>query len=171
MKKILVFVLTALFLIAAENNATGKKLDTNVTKINTAPKNIDPVYGLDVTKHPKFQAKIVLANGKEILFCCPKAMFDLYFRPFNFPEYNIKEEKDFKQLLVKDYISGQWIDAKKALYVFGSRLQGPKGDDLIPVRNKDVLNVYMLKYGGSRVLTFPDIKKRGFGLIKFLDMP
>ncbi len=138
---------------------------------NTTKTLVDPVYGLPVDKYPKFQAKIELANGKEILFCCPKAMFDLYFRPFAYPEYNIKEEKDFKKLYVKDILSGEWIDAKKALYVFGSRLQSPKGDDLIPVKNKEALAIFKLKYGGSRVLTFGEIVQKGFALIKYLDMP
>ena len=134
------------------------------------PKNIDPVYMIDITKLPKFNAKIILASGEEINFCCPKAMFDLYFRPRAYPEYKIKSESDFKKLLVKDYLSGKWIDAKKALFVFGSRLQGPKGDDLIPLRNKDSVNIYMLRYGGSRVLDFNDIKRRKMALIKYLDM-
>ncbi len=155
----LMFLWVSLF---GENNASNVKVE-NVT--------LDPVYMLPVEKFPKFQAKIELRNGKTVLFCCPKAMFDFYFRPFNYPEYKVKDEKDFKALYVKDYLSGKWIDAKKALYVFGSRLQGPKGDDLIPLRNKDAINIFMLKYGGSRVLTFPEIRQKGFGLIKFLDMP
>jgi len=138
---------------------------------NTTKTLVDPVYGLPVDKYPKFQAKIDLADGKEILFCCPKAMFDLYFRPFAYPEYKIKEEKDFKKLYVKDVLSGEWIDAKKALYVFGSRLKSPKGDDLIPVKNKESLAIFKLKYGGSRVLTFGEIVQKGFALIKYLDMP
>ena len=55
--------------------------------------------------------------------------------------------------------------------MFGSKLQGPKGDDLIPLRNQDAVNIFRLKYGGTKVLTFPDIKKRGYALIKYLDMP
>ncbi len=133
--------------------------------------NLDPVYMLDVRRYPKFQAKIELANGQTVFFCCPKAMFDFYLRPFNYPEYHVKEEKDFKKLWVKDYLSGQWIDAKKALYIFGSKLPGPKGDDLIPVRNKDVANIFMLKFGGSRILTFDEVVHKGLGLIKYLDMP
>ncbi len=155
MKKLLILIFISFSLIAAESKVSK----------------IDPVYQIDTSKYPKFNAKIILSNKKEILFCCPKAMFDFYFRPTVYPEFHVKEEKDFKKLLVRDYISGDWIDAKRALYVFGSRLQGPKGDDLIPVKNKDILNIFTLKYGGSRVLTFPDIKKRGMGLIKFLDMP
>ncbi len=162
MKKFLIlfFVFFALFVEAKDNNISKKEVHK-----------IDPVYGIDVTKYPKFNAKIILSNNKEIIFCCPKAMFDFYFRPTIYPEYGVKEEKDFKKLLVRDYISGDWIDAKKAMFVFGSRLQGPKGDDLIPVKNKDMLNIYILKYGGSKVLTFPEVRKRGMGLIKFLDMP
>ena len=159
MKKLIVLFLMVIALFASNEKNT------------TAPKNIDPVYMLDVTKQPEFNAKIILANGKEIIFCCPKAMFDFYFRPFDYPEYKVKEEKDFKKLLVKDYLSGEWIDAKKALYVFGSKLQGPKGDDLIPLRNKDAVNIFMLKYGGTKILTFADIKRRGYALIKYLDMP
>ena len=140
-------------------------------ELKTAPKNIDPVYMLDVTKMPKFNAKIILANGKEVNFCCVKSMFDFYFRPFNYPEYKVKEEKDFKKLLVKDYISGKWIDAKKALFVFGSRLQGPKGDDLIAFGTKESLKIFMIKYKGTKVLDFNGVKRRGFALIKYLDMP
>ena len=146
-------------------------LVAKVVNVQVEGKIVDPVYMLPVDKYPKFQAKIVLRNGDEILFCCPKAMFDLYIRPFNYPEFRIKSEQDFKGLYVKDYLSGKWIDAKKALYIFGSRLQGPKGDDLIPLRNKDVARIYRLKYGGSRILTFGEILHKGYGLIKFLDMP
>ncbi|BAF70884.1 nitrous oxide reductase accessory protein NosL [Nitratiruptor sp. SB155-2] len=131
----------------------------------------DPVYHIDVNKYPRFQAKIELANEKSVLFCCPKSMFYFYLRPFEFPEYNITKETDFKKLMVKDYISGDWIKAEGATYVFGSRLQGPKGDDLIPVRNKDALNIFRLKYGGTKILTFPEIVHKGIGLIKYLDMP
>ncbi len=155
MKKIILFLFLTLSLFANENNNTK----------------IDPVYMMDTTKYPKFGAKIILSNGKEIYFATVKSMFDFYFRPRNFPEYKIKKEGDFKKLLVKEYLSGKYIDAKKALFVFGSRLQSPKGDDLIPVRNKDALNIYMLKYGGTKVLDFNDIKRRGIALIKYLDMP
>ena len=157
MKKLMILLFLGISLIAS-NTKEEKKI-------------LDPIYHIDINKYPKFQAKIVLSNGKEILFCCPKAMFNLYLRPYDFPEYNIKNEMDFKKLLVKDYLSGEWIKAEGALYVFGSKLQGPKGDDLIPLRNKDALNIFMLKYGGSKVLTFPDIVHKGMGLMKYLDMP
>ncbi len=156
MKKIFAFMLFISTLLFAETNAT---------------KTLDLVYHIDVNKYPKFQAKIELKNGKTILFCCPKSMFYFYLRPYEFPEYNVTSELDFKKLLVKDYLSGDWIKAEGALYVFGSKLQGPKGDDLIPVRNKDALNIFRLKYGGTKVLTFPEVRKKGIGLLKFLDMP
>jgi len=163
MKKILLIFSICVFVFSSQ---WQKK-----APLKSAPKNIDPVYMIDVTKLPEFNAKIILSNNKEVKFCCPKSMFDFYLRPRNYPEYHITKESDFKKLLVKDYLSGKWIDAKNALYVFGSRVRSPKGDDLIPVKNKDTLNIYMLKYGGTKVLTFIDIKKKGMGLIKYLDMP
>jgi len=162
MRYLVVFLLVIAFSFAkGENNETKVKI----------PKNLDPVYMLDVTKYPKFNAFIELANGKTITFCCPKAMFDFYLRPFFYKEYNIKGEKDFKAIYVTDYLSGKKVDAKKALYIFGSKLPGPKGDDLIPVKDKTTSQIFRLKYGGSKVLTFGEVVKKGMGLIKFLDMP
>ena len=155
LRKVLVVLLFVSFCFTAQWKAKELKM---------APQNIDPVYMLNITNSPKFNAKIILSNGTKIDFCCPKAMFDFYFRPLNYPEYKIKKEEDFKQLLVKDYMSGKWIDAKKALFIFGSHLKGPKGDDLIPFSNKENLNIYMIKYGGSKILDFKGIKKRGFAL-------
>ena len=98
------------FLVALWGGEHNKSLPMKVEYVN-----LDPVYMLDVRRYPKFQAKIELSNGQTVLFCCPKAMFDFYLRPFNYPEYHVKAEKDFKKLWVKDYLSGQWIDAKKAI--------------------------------------------------------
>jgi len=163
--RLFILFFLALSLFAFDKNKTIKPV--KIEKVT-----LDPVYMLPVEKYPKFQAKIVLEDGKTILFCCPKAMFDLYFRPFYYPEYKIKKESDFKKLLVKDYLTGDWIDAKRALYVFGSRLVGPKGDDLIPVKNSKLhLKMFQAKYGGTRVLTFDEVKKRGEAFIEYLDSP
>ncbi|MRJ02918.1 MAG: hypothetical protein GXO19_01370 [Epsilonproteobacteria bacterium] len=159
---LIVLVATALLLWGGEEKSSQSSQSQTLR---------DPIYHLPVDKHPRFQAKIVLRSGQEILFCCPKAMFAFYLRPYLYPEYKIKSELDFKELLVKDYLSGKWIKAEGALYVFGSTLVGPKGDDLIPVRNQDALNIFRLKYGGSRVLTFPEIVHKGMGLIEYLDAP
>ncbi len=164
MRIVMLSLLLIFSLIAGEQNRSIKPVSVKQVTL-------DPVYMIPVDKYPKFQAKIVLANGKEVLFCCPKAMFDFYFRPFYYPEYHVKKEQDFKKLLVKDFISGKWIDAKKALYVFGSRLMGPKGDDLIPVKDRLALKFFQAKFGGTRVLTFDEVKKRGMGLIEYLDSP
>ncbi len=162
MRYLIVLLMAFTFLLA---KGDGEKKEVKI------PKNIDPVYMLDVTKYPKFNAFAELTNGKTVTFCCPKAMFDFYLRPFFYKEYNIKGEKDFKNLYVIDYLTGKKIDAKKALYIFGSKLTGPKGDDLIPVKDQTTSQIFRLKYGGSRVLTFPEVIKKGMGLIKFLDMP
>jgi len=131
---------------------------------------LDPSYKIEIDKYPKFEADIVLKNGKKIRFCCTKSMFHFYFKPSDFPEYNIKDEKDFDKLIVKDYLDGTILDAKKAWYVFGSRLMGPHGDDLIPLSSKTKADLFVKRYGGTVVMDYKTVEKKGFGLIKYLDM-
>ncbi len=132
------------------------------------PKNaIDPLYGWNVNKYGNLICMIELKNGKKVYFSSVKSMMDFYFRPWYYEEYGAKTDKDIKKMVVQDYISGKTLDAKKAYYVFGSRLIGPKGDDLIPFADKTTLKLFESKYGGHKVLRFNKITK---GLIKYLDM-
>ncbi len=166
LKKILIFLM-GVILLSGANDLNESKFKSKID----LSKKLDPVYRIDVTKNPRFNAFIELADGTKITFCCPKAMFDLYLRPYMYREFKIKKESDFKKLYVTDYLTGKKIDAKKALYIFGSKLVGPKGDDLIPVKDETTSQLFRLKYGGSRVLTFGEVVKKGMGLIKYLDMP
>ena len=70
-------------------------------------------------------------------------------------------------MFVKDYLDGTVVDARKAWYVFGSRLVGPHGDDLIPLGSRQRAELFRQKYGGSRIM---NIEKFTYGLIKYLDM-
>ena len=127
----------------------------------------DPVYQLEIDKYPKFEAELVLKNGTPVRFCSVKAMMNFYFHPEKYPEYRVKSRDEIDKMFVKDYITGKEINAKDAWYVFGSRLVGPHGDDLIPLSSKTNVELFMKKYGGTRVFR---IDKFTFGLIKYLDM-
>ncbi len=127
----------------------------------------DPLFQWNVNKYGNLVCMIELKNGKKAYFSSVKSMMDFYYRPWFYTEYGAKTDKDIKKMVVQDYITGKIVDAKKALYMFGSRLIGPKGDDLIPFANKASLEVFKAKYGGTKVLPFSRISK---GLIKYLDM-
>jgi len=134
------------------------------------PNKLDPTYQIEVEKYPKFESGIVLKNGKRIRFCCPKSMLHFYFKPYHYPEYGVKKQDEINELFVKDYLDGTRIDAKKAWYVFGSRLTGPHGDDLIPLSTKTKAELFVQRYGGSRIMDFDTVSQKGYGLIKFLDL-
>ncbi|WP_200763996.1 nitrous oxide reductase accessory protein NosL [Nitrosophilus alvini] len=137
-------------------------------EIKIKNKELDHVYMIDISKHPEFATEIVLKDGRVIHFCCVKSMMDFYFRPWFYKEFNVKDAKEIKEMYVQDYMSGKKVDAKSAFYVFGSRIVGPKGDDLIPFENYEKAQLFTLKHGGSRIMPFGKITK---GLIKYLDMP
>jgi nitrous oxide reductase accessory protein NosL len=134
------------------------------------PEGLDPTYLIKVDKYPKFEADIVLKDGRLIRFCCPKSMFHFYFKPYHFPEYKVQNADAIDRLVVRDYLDGALVDAKKAWYVFGSRLSGPHGDDLIPLATKTRAELFVKRYGGSRIMDFDTVQAKGYGLIKFLDL-
>ncbi len=127
----------------------------------------DPLFLWNVNKYGNFVCEMELKNGKKVYFSSVKSMMDFYYRPWFYEGYGAKTAKDIKKMLVQDYITGSVIDAKKAYYVFGSRLIGPKGDDLVPLMDENSVKMFEMKYGGTKVLRFDQITK---GLIKYLDM-
>jgi len=134
-----------------------KLIDQNAT---------DPVYILPLKKYPKFLCEAELKNGKKVQFVSVKAMMQVYQHQDYFKRHKLLED-DIKSIYVQDYLSGKRIPAQKAVYVFGSRLTGPHGDDLIPLENEEKAKIFMLRYGGTKILPFERLSK---GLIRYLDM-
>ncbi len=159
MRKVWMALMVAVSLLTASETAWGDK-----------PNKLDPTYQIPVDKYKKFEADIILKNGRKIRFCCPKSMFHFYFKPYHYPEYGVEKPDAIDKLIVKDYLDGKEIDAKKAWYVFGSRLVGPHGDELIPLSSKARAELFVKRYGGSRIMDFETVEQKGYGLVKFLDL-
>jgi nitrous oxide reductase accessory protein NosL len=153
MKKLSIFLLLVCFLfsdkiVLIEQNAT------------------DMAYQLELKKYPKFLTEAELENGKKVQFASVKAMMQVYFHQDYFKRHKLLSS-NIKKMYVQDYLDGTKIDAKNALYIFGSHIVGPHGDDLIPVKNETNAKLFMLKNGGTKVLSFERLSK---GLIRYLDM-
>jgi len=159
MKNILIVLALLTSIVMASESAWG---DT--------PNKLDPTYQVEVDKYPKFEADIVLKDGRKIRFCCPKSMLHFYFKPYHYPEYGVESREQIDKLIVRDYLDGKEIDGKKAWYVYGSRLSGPHGDDLIPLSSKTKAELFVQRYGGSRIMDFDTVAQKGYGLVKFLDL-
>jgi len=126
----------------------------------------DFAYQLPLKKYPKFLCEATLENGKKVQFVSVKAMMQVFFHQKYFLKHKLIDSK-IKDMFVQDFLSGDKIDAKKALYVFGSRVKGPHGDDLIPFKDKNSEKIFSIKYNGTRTMGFDKIT---IGLIRYLDM-
>ncbi len=128
---------------------------------------MDPVYKLPIEKYSGFSALMILKNGTSIYFVSVKSMMNFYFHPEKYPEYSVSDRSKIAKMYVKDYVDGKRLDAKDAWYVFGSRIAGPHGDDLIPLASKTKAELFVKRYGGSRIMNADALT---FGLIHYLDM-
>ncbi len=153
MKILLTIILFYTTILASEI----KLIDQNAT---------DPVYILPLKKYPKWICEAELKNGKKIQFVSVKAMMQVYQHQNYFQRHKFIDD-NISKIYVQDFISGRKIEAPKAIYLFGSRLVGPHGDDLIPFENEENAKIFMLKNGGTKILPFPRLSK---GLIRYLDM-
>jgi len=158
-KILLSLLLVISFAFAKDLNKTWEVNSSVVPKL-------DIVYSLDLNKYPKFVCEAVLKNGEVVKFISVKAMMQVYFHQDYFLKRKLISDK-INKMYVYDYLDGTKIDATKALYMFGSRLNGPHGDDLIPLKNDANAKLFKLKYGGTKLLPFERLSK---GLIRYLDM-
>ncbi len=164
----MVFLLSGLALPAQEANA---KLPGNGSMTATGWSNrFDPVYMIPLDKLPRFTTKMVLKNGKTIRFASVKAMLNFYYHPEKYPVFKVRSRKAVKGMYVQDYLSGEWIPLQKAWYVFGSRLMGPHGDDLIPLSSRIRAELFVKRYGGTKIMSFKEVGQKGYGLVHYLDM-
>jgi len=115
------------------------------------------VRHIKVYKAPEWVAKIELQNGKKVFFSSPKSMFEFYFRPGKWFDVGVKNEKDFKEILVTDFKTLKPVKAKGAFYIYGSNVIGPAGDDLVAFDSYAAAEEFSKKHNGKRILGFRDI--------------
>ena len=159
MKKIILGVLLCIGMGMADNTFSGKVilLDQNTT---------DLVYQLPLKKHQKWLCEVEFANKQKMQFVSVKSMMQVYQHQDYFLKRNLIPAK-IEKIYVQDYMNGDRIDARKAVYLFGSRETGPHGDDLIPFASREHAELFKLKHGGTKILPFEKLSK---GLIRYLDM-
>jgi len=154
MKRLLIGLL---FFGTLANSGEIKLIDNNAS---------DPVYILPLKKYPKWLTEAKLKSGKTIQFVSVKSMMTVYFHQAYFKKHKFLDS-NITKIYIQDYLSGKKSNAKNAVYVFGSRIIGPHGDDLIPFSNESSAKIFMIKNGGTKLLPFSKISK---GLIRYLDM-
>ncbi len=144
----------------------------------------DNICGLQPYKYPRWMSEIELINGKKLHFASVKCMMLFYFKNDRWSDLGIKDDKFklkdgqvlahlrpqkreayIKAMRVTDYKTTRTIDAKKAYYVFGSRVISPIGDDLVPFQYEADAKEFIKEFGGSKILRFSDFKLNLFDLL------
>ncbi len=114
-----------------------------------------PVCGMKVAKYPSWIAQLHAVGEPVVMFDGVKDMMAYYFYP---KKYDGGGDMAAADIWVKDYYSLQWIDGRKALYVVGSDVLGPMGDELIPFEKRDAADNFMKDHQGKTILAFDDIE-------------
>ncbi len=89
-------------------------------------------------------------------------MFEFYFEPI---KWDI-DSKDIEKIFVTDFNTLKPIDAKRAFYVYGSRVISQAGDDLVAFASQREAEEFVKLNGGARVFSFEQISK---ALIRLLN--
>jgi hypothetical protein len=88
----------------------------------------DPIFMMPLKKYPKWLCEATLENGKKMQFISVKSMMQVYQHQEYFKRHKLMDAP-IKNIYVQDYLNGRKVDASKAVYVFGSRIVVPHGDD------------------------------------------
>ncbi|RRS30430.1 MAG: hypothetical protein P794_07055 [Epsilonproteobacteria bacterium (ex Lamellibrachia satsuma)] len=170
MKKIILLICLGTLLMAEQPQPFKAKAvqptQPFTGKIMQLQQKLDPMFGIPLDKYPKWHAEALLKNGHKAEFISVKSMMQVYLHQEYFLKRNLLEDK-IDKIYVKDYLTGEKADAKEAVYVFGSRIVGPHGDDLIPFASETNAKLFMMKNGGTKLLPYSKITA---GLLRYLDM-
>lgn len=154
MKRPLLSMMSALFLIGAlaacqpeAPQATGPIAITRDTHCS--------LDGMTLADYPGPKAQIHYAQGEPAFFCDTVEMFAVYLQP--------EEQKQVTGMYVHDMgkndwnkPEGNWIDARSAFYVAGSKKLGSMGPTLASFANEADARAFA-EHEGGKVLAFGDV--------------
>lgn len=111
--------------------------------------------GMILMDYPGPKAQIHYDSGAPDFFCDTMEMFSIYLRP--------EQKKRVKALFTQDIgktpweqPTGNWIDAKTALYVIGSKKMGSMGPTLAAFARIEDAQAFVKQYGG-KILRFDEV--------------
>jgi copper chaperone NosL len=117
--------------------------------------------GMNVMEHPGPKGQIILASQKEaVWFSSARDAISFTLLP--------EEPKDIRAIYVSDMAKApnweepgttNWVDAKQASFVIGSRLKGGMGgEEAVPFSDRSAAERFATENGG-RVMAFTEVPK------------
>lgn len=121
------------------------------------PKDLCPVCGMLVSKYPHWVATIVYKDGHAHHFDGAKDLFKFWHDPPKYAAGHSREQ--IARIVVTDYYNLQPVDARTALYVIGSDVLGPMGNELVPLATQADAADFLKEHKGKRILRFDQVTK------------
>lgn len=114
-----------------------------------------PVCGMYPARQPRWAAQIIFRDGAAHYFDSPVNLFDFLHKVSRYDRHYTSE--DVVASYVRDFETGQWIDAHRAYFVHGSDAAGPmRNADLPAFSRRDAAAAFADRHRGS-VLTASDL--------------
>jgi nitrous oxide reductase accessory protein NosL len=114
-----------------------------------------PVCGMFADRDAKWQAQLIMKDGKQVAAVSPKHLF---MALHDLPKHSKGKytRQDVDEIWVRDYDTGKWIDATRAHFVAGSKVTGPMGPDIVAFMDHAKSLAFKKEQGGVK-LHYPDI--------------
>jgi nitrous oxide reductase accessory protein NosL len=116
-------------------------------RMRISPEDRCPLCAMKVVKYPRFSCAIQLTDGRTFYFCSAGCMI----RSWLHPEYFLGVPADaLRRAVVREYFSGEQLDAHALIWVAGSDVVGPMGPAVVPLRDEPrLLEAFRRRHGGS----------------------
>lgn len=135
----------------------------NLTGFSALAGPVDPVSsdqrcavcGMMVAKYNPWITQLHAAGEEVVMFDGVKDLMAYYF---NQAAYNGKGDMATAEIWVKDYYTLDYLDGRKAVYVVGSDVMGPMGEELVPFGSRKAAENFSDDHQGKQLLLFNEIK-------------
>ncbi len=143
-------LVAVLLLAACAREEAAKPLPVEFTR-----KDACVVCGMIIVDFPGAKAQIHYRNGRIDPFCSTLDMFNFYLQPDRPGGIVAVYVNDMGKADWKHPVD-HWIDATKAVYVYGGDVMLPMGEALVPFSDIKDAERYMREHGG-RIVRFDDV--------------
>lgn len=120
-----------------------------------------PVCGMYPSRYPQWMAQIVFSDYSAISFDSPVELFRFLNAMGQYDKRHTPA--DVGAIYVSHYGSKGWLDAKKAFFVFGSKVLGPMNEANGPAFATRAEADAFARTQGGQVLTFAEVTPRVLG--------
>ena len=116
-----------------------------------------PVCHMRVKASDDWAAEIYYKDGTKLLFESPGDMLAFYTSPRGYDVDDAhKDRANIERIVVKDYQSKQPTDARQAVFVYKSKIEGPMGADFLPFGKRADAEAFVAANGGT-LLSLNDV--------------